>query len=73
MSEFQVETPVTGKVWEVLKNNGDSVAANETVLVVESMKMEIPVEAPVGGTIHGIEVAAGDEINEGEVVAVIAS
>ncbi|MFV8836400.1 acetyl-CoA carboxylase biotin carboxyl carrier protein subunit [Aquisalimonas sp. APHAB1-3] len=72
MSEIRIETPVTGRVWEVVKVVGDSVEPAETVLLVESMKMEIPVEAPAAGTVRRVDVAVGEEITEGQVVVVIA-
>ena len=46
MAKQDVESEVTGNVWKVLKSAGDSVAEGEVIMILESMKMEIPVEAP---------------------------
>lgn len=51
---------------------GDSIAAGEVVMLLESMKMEIPVLAETAGTIHEIRVVPGDVIQEGDVLAVLA-
>jgi acetyl-CoA carboxylase biotin carboxyl carrier protein len=66
-----VEAQITGNVWKIEKAVGDSVAEGETILILESMKMEIPVEAPCGGRVAEIRVAEGQSIEEGAVLAVI--
>ena len=71
MQLVEAESPVTGVVWQVRTTVGAAVAAGDVLLVVESMKMEIPVEAPCGGTLGEIRVAEGDSIEEGTVLAVI--
>ncbi|MSP17564.1 MAG: biotin/lipoyl-binding carrier protein [Myxococcales bacterium] len=63
---------ITGTVWKVEKRVGDAVSEGETVVILESMKMEMPIEAPTGGTISAIRVKEGDPVEEGAVVAVIA-
>jgi biotin carboxyl carrier protein len=67
----EVEAQIAGNVWKVEKSAGDSVAEEDVILIIESMKMEIPVEAPCGGVIAEIRVAEGDAIEEGAVLAVI--
>jgi len=67
----EVEAQITGNVWKVEKAVGDRVEQEEVILVIESMKMEIPVEAPHSGTILEIRVAEGDSIEEGAVLVVI--
>ena len=67
----EVEAQIAGNVWKVEKAVGDRVEVEEVILVIESMKMEIPVEAPCGGRILEIRVAEGDSIEEGAVLAVI--
>jgi len=62
---------VTGKVWKIEKRAGDTVAAGDSVVILESMKMEVPVEAPIAGTIGRVAVAEGDPVEEGTVVATI--
>ncbi len=66
-----VEAQITGNVWKIEKAVGDSVTAEEVILILESMKMEIPVEAPCDGTVTEIRVAPNDQITDGDVVAVI--
>ncbi len=67
----QVEAQIAGTVWKIEKVAGDPLAEEDVILILESMKMEIPVEAPCGGTLSEIRVAEGDSIEEGTVLAVI--
>jgi biotin carboxyl carrier protein len=67
----EVEAQIAGNVWKIEKAVGDSVAEEEVLLIIESMKMEIPVEAPRAGLIREIRVAEGDAIEEGAVLVVI--
>jgi acetyl-CoA carboxylase biotin carboxyl carrier protein len=71
MARRQVKSEVTGKVWTIDRKVGDRVAVDDVLLVLESMKMEIPVHAPVAGTIAEITVAPEQSVEEGAVVAVI--
>ena len=71
MAKQDVESEVTGNVWKVLKSAGDSVAEGEVIMILESMKMEIPVEAPIAGTVVSIVVRPEDQVKEDQVVAVI--
>jgi acetyl-CoA carboxylase biotin carboxyl carrier protein len=66
-----VLAPVTGKVWKIEKKPGDSVSPGDSVLILESMKMEVPVEAPSAGRVISIKVAEGEPVEEGAVLAVI--
>jgi biotin carboxyl carrier protein len=66
-----VEAPMVGKVLQVLVNVGDTVAEDDTLIVMEAMKMEINVVAPVGGRVAEIRVAPGDAVETDQVVAVI--
>jgi biotin carboxyl carrier protein len=61
-----VTAPITGNVWELLAGVGDEVRAGDVVAVLESMKLEIPIEAEVDGTIREVLVAVGDLVNEGQ-------
>jgi len=67
----QVEAQITGNVWKIEKAVGDAVAEGETLILLESMKMEIPVEAPCAGTLTEIRVAEGQSVEEGAVLAII--
>ena len=67
----EVEAQIAGSVWKVEKSAGDSVEKEDVLLIIESMKMEIPVEAPCDGVLREIRVAEGDSIEEGAILAVI--
>jgi acetyl-CoA carboxylase biotin carboxyl carrier protein len=67
----EIKAHITGVVFQITTKAGDSVAAGDPVIVLESMKMEIPVEAPRAGTVKEIRVAEGQTVQEGETVAVL--
>jgi acetyl-CoA carboxylase biotin carboxyl carrier protein len=67
----QVESQVTGSIWKIEMAVGDDIEEEDVILIVESMKMEIPVEAPCEGRLSEIRVAEGDSVEEGDVLAVI--
>ncbi len=67
----EVVAEMVANVWRVLVAPGDSVAEGDTICILESMKMEIPVEAPASGTVASIDVSEGGVIQEGDVIAVI--
>ena len=67
----EVEALITGKVWKIEKKVGASIHEGEVILIIESMKMEIPVEAPCSGTLREIRVEAGQAVEEFDVLAVI--
>jgi acetyl-CoA carboxylase biotin carboxyl carrier protein len=67
-----VRTEVAGSVWKVEVAVGQSVAAGDALVIVESMKMEIPIEAPAAGTVVEIRVAEGERVAEGAVVVTLA-
>ena len=71
MSKHDVESEVTGNVWKVLLDVGSEVAEGDVIMILESMKMEIPVEAPVSGKISELKVAPEDQVEEDQIVAVI--
>jgi acetyl-CoA carboxylase biotin carboxyl carrier protein len=71
MNKIQLQSLVTGKVWKIEKNIGDAVITGESVLIVESMKMEIPLETTVDGTLVRVLVAEGDIVEEGQILAVV--
>lgn len=72
MSSTNIEAVTTGKVWKIEVQSGASVQADDVVMILESMKMEIPVQAPVAGTIARILVQEGDLVEEGQAVATLA-
>ena len=65
----QVRTEVAGNVWKIEIAVGQTVAEGDVLVIIESMKMEIPVEAPASGTVRALRVAEGDPVAEGAVVA----
>jgi acetyl-CoA carboxylase biotin carboxyl carrier protein len=67
----EVIAEMVANVWKVLVSEGDEVGDGETICILESMKMEIPVEAPSSGTVSSIKVAEGETVQEGDVIAVI--
>ena len=71
MSSVKVCTEVAGTVWKIVVAKGAALAAGQEILVMESMKMEIPVEAPRAGTLMELRVAEGDVLKEGDIVAVL--
>ncbi len=73
MAKQDVESEVTGNVWKVLKSVGDSVSEGEVIMILESMKMEIPVEAPGAGTLTQVLVEPEEQVEEDQVVAIIES
>lgn len=67
-----VSAHITGTVWKIEVKEGDSVSEGQTCIILESMKMEMPVEAPAGGKIEKISCAEGQAVNEGDVLLTIA-
>ena len=67
----EVRAPMVGKVIEVLVEAGASVAEEDELLIIESMKMEIPVPAPAAGTVQAIHVGAGDTVQENELLVTL--
>ena len=71
MPTTEVRTDIAGKVWKIEATVGDALAADDPILILESMKMEIPVGAPAGGRLVEIRVAEEDVVGEGDVVALL--
>jgi acetyl-CoA carboxylase biotin carboxyl carrier protein len=67
----EVRAHITGVVFQVVAGVGDTVAAGDPILILESMKMEIPVEAPRAGVVGTIRVTEGQTVQEGDVVALL--
>jgi acetyl-CoA carboxylase biotin carboxyl carrier protein len=66
-----IEAHITGNVWKIEVSVGDKVEDGDTVVILESMKMEIPVEAEDEGTVKEIRCAEGDSVSEGDVLVVL--
>ena len=71
MALESVKSEIKGKVWKIDSKIGDRVEEEEPIMILESMKMEIPVLAPVEGVLKEILVAEGQEISEGQELAII--
>jgi acetyl-CoA carboxylase biotin carboxyl carrier protein len=67
----EVHAEITANVWQVHVEAGQSVAEGDTLVILESMKMEIPVEAPVAGTVTDVKVKPEDQVQEGDLIAII--
>ncbi len=61
-----VESPITGTVWKILVQPGTPVSEEQILMILESMKMEVPVEAPEAGLVGRISVSEGQAVEEGE-------
>jgi acetyl-CoA carboxylase biotin carboxyl carrier protein len=71
MARLAAKSEVSGSVWKVEVALGQKVAEGDTLMLIESMKMEIPVIAESAGTVAAILVAEGDAIAEGQSVATL--
>ena len=71
MARLEVTTEVTGNVWKIEASAGDDLVTEDVIMILESMKMEIPVEAPSAGKLVEILVQAEDSVDENQVVAII--
>ena len=71
MAKIEVTSEVAGNVWKVQAKVGAVLAEEDVIMILESMKMEIPVEAPVAGKLVELLVAEEEGVDEDQVVAVI--
>jgi biotin carboxyl carrier protein len=67
----EVRAEMVANVWKVVVSQGDTVGEGDTLVILESMKMEIPVVAESGGTVAELKVNEGDVVQEGDVIAVL--
>ncbi len=67
-SGVEVKAPLSGNIWKIVKNVGDSVKKGEVVVIIEAMKMEIDVEAPADGVVSEVLVKEGDSVEENQVL-----
>ena len=66
-----VVAEMVANVWKVVVAQGDAISEGDPIVILESMKMEIPVESPLGGTVREIRVQEGGVVQEGDVIAVV--
>lgn len=71
MAKKEIRSEITGSVWKILKGPGDSVGEEDSLMILESMKMEIPVLAEAKGAVAEIRVKENDPVAEGQVLAVL--
>tara|TARA_X000001036_G_scaffold388950_1_gene385601 strand:+ start:740 stop:967 length:228 start_codon:yes stop_codon:yes gene_type:complete len=71
MARIEVESEITGRVWKIVTETGTKVSEGDTLLILESMKMEIPLESPCSGTVRELLLNEGDSVNEDQVVAIV--
>lgn len=71
MAKEELMSDVTGTVWKIERQVGDRVEEGDVIMILESMKMEIPLEATVSGTITELPVPAGESVDEGDLLCVI--
>ena len=72
MAELRVRSEIAGSVWKIEVAIGDTVAEDDPLLILESMKMEIPLLSPRAGVVKEILVAEGEPIAEGVVAVILA-
>ena len=71
MAVVNVKSEIAGNVWKIQTRPGDQIEADGEIMILESMKMEIPVLSPKAGTIKEIRVSEGEAIDEGQLVAIL--
>lgn len=71
MARKEIKSEITGSVWKIVKHVGDEVGDEESLMILESMKMEIPVLAEASGKVAEVNVKEGDAIVEGQTLAVL--
>ncbi len=73
MATTQVSAHITGTVWKILVKVGDPVTQDQSLVILESMKMEMPVESPDAGRVLSVEVTEGASVDEGDVLLTLES
>jgi acetyl-CoA carboxylase biotin carboxyl carrier protein len=68
----EVKAELVGNLWKIVVEVGQRVEEDDTLMILESMKMEIPITTPVTGTVSEIRVKEGEVVQEGQTVAVVA-
>jgi acetyl-CoA carboxylase biotin carboxyl carrier protein len=71
LDKIEAKAEVTGSVWKIVAEVGSRLEAGDTIMILESMKMEIPVLAEEAGTLAELSVAEGAAVSEGQVVAIL--
>ena len=71
MAKIEVKSEITGKVWKIERKVGDTLSEDDTILILESMKMEIPVAAPTNGALIEVLVVEEEMVEEDQVIALM--
>ena len=71
MAEIRVRSEISGSVWKIEVAVGDRVVEEDALVILESMKMEIPLLAPTSGTVKEIRCKPGDRVAEGDIVVIL--
>jgi len=71
MASLNVKSEIAGNVWKIQVKPGDKIEVDGELMILESMKMEIPVLSPRAGTVRELRVAEGEAIGEGQLVAIL--
>ena len=67
----EVKAELVGNLWKIVVEVGQAVQEDDTLMILESMKMEIPITSPLSGTVKAITVKEGDVVQEGQTVAIV--
>lgn len=67
----EIKASMTGSIWKIVVNEGEKVEVNQNIVILESMKMEIPIPTSESGIVKELKVAEGDFVNEGDTIAII--
>lgn len=73
MGLINVKSEITGSVWKILVDKGEKITEGDELMIMESMKMEIPVIAPSNGVVKEINVNEGEPLSEGQIAFIIES
>jgi len=67
----EIKASITGSVWKILVKPGQEIEEDDEVVILESMKMEIPIESPDDGTVAEVRINEGDSVKQGDVLVVL--
>ena len=67
----EVKAELVGNLWKIVAEIGQQVDEDDTIMILESMKMEIPIVSPIAGTLRELRVKEGDIVQEGQTVAIV--
>jgi acetyl-CoA carboxylase biotin carboxyl carrier protein len=71
LAEFKIRAHITGNLWKIVVAEGQTVAEEDTLVIMESMKMEMPIESPVKGLVRKIFASEGASVREGDVIMIL--